>query len=127
MGYRIELFRYAKPHAGYDMLKRIVNFPGLKDYFIVTENVDGVINKTGIPPGKIWEIYGNMNNFQCQHGKIFSNEGYEMKVDGDLKWYGEFPKCNCEERTPPSPNRPSPRPPFSCLSWCRAPEYPAVQ
>ncbi len=43
MGYRNELFRYAKPHAGYDLLKRIVNFPGLKDYFIVTENVDGMI------------------------------------------------------------------------------------
>ena len=47
MAYLIENHRKTQPHKGYEILKQILKLKKFKDYFIVTDNVDGVIQKAG--------------------------------------------------------------------------------
>ena len=58
------MYRKAEPHVGYEVLLDIVEkSPKVKDYFIVTSNVDGMFEKAGFDPEKIWEIHGNIHYF----------------------------------------------------------------
>jgi NAD-dependent SIR2 family protein deacetylase len=36
---------------------------GIKDYFILTSNVDGHFKKAGFQENKIYEFHGNIHNF----------------------------------------------------------------
>ena len=61
-----------------DLQKGLKQFAG-EDYFIITQNDHGFLQKQGFPEDKIWELYGNVNYFQCVHGKIFSNKGKRQR------------------------------------------------
>ena len=41
-GHRMHMYRDYKPHVGFDILLDIIkNTPKIKDYFVITSNVDG--------------------------------------------------------------------------------------
>jgi len=77
-GHRLHLYRDTEPHYGFQILKKIANLPNVKDYFIITSNVDGHFQKAGIyyffflcqnfsgfPEEKIYEVHGSINYLQC--------------------------------------------------------------
>ena len=43
---RRKIMLKAKPHIGYEVLLDIVNSPRIKDYFVITSNVDGLFIAT---------------------------------------------------------------------------------
>ena len=55
--------RHGEPHIGYRVLLDIVKSPQIRDYFVVTSNVDGMFEKAGFDPQKIWEIHGSIHHF----------------------------------------------------------------
>ena len=75
-GHRMNLYRNTKPHYGYEALLDIVTKSDkIKDYFVITSNVDGMFEKSGFDTEKIWEIHGNIHYFQNEDGEVFSNNG----------------------------------------------------
>jgi NAD-dependent deacetylase len=66
--------------------------------FFITQNVDSLILKCGIPEKQVWEIHGNLRKMSCmkctRNQKInFANPRCEQGCDGfcrpDVKLYGE--------------------------------------
>jgi len=53
------MYRITEPHSGYKILKQMTNLSNLKDYFVISENTDGIIDKVDFNKNKIWEICGN--------------------------------------------------------------------
>jgi len=76
IGLRTELYRITKPNSGYSALKDVIELKNVKDYFLVSENIDGVIEKVGLENSKVWEVNGNYQYFQCKHGEVFSSRNY---------------------------------------------------
>lgn len=63
-GHRTNLYRATVPHAGFAILRSIIDRFGL-DYFVVTSNVDGQFQKAGYVPDKIVEVHGSIHHLQC--------------------------------------------------------------
>ena len=72
-GKRIKTIREAKPNKAFFLLKQLIQEFKFQNYFIVTENDHGFLEKTGFDLSKIWEVFGNANYFQCVHGKLIYN------------------------------------------------------
>ena len=64
-GFRLNLYRKIVPNNGFYILKQFAEKTTIKDYFIVTSNVDGHFQKAGFPNDKILEIHGSIHNLQC--------------------------------------------------------------
>ena len=47
----------------YENLQKVIREYAKKDYFIITQNDHGFLQKQGFPEDKIWELYGNINYF----------------------------------------------------------------
>lgn len=63
-GHRLAMYRQARPHAGFDLLRRWGE--GLRHgYFVVTSHVDGHFEKGGMDPLRIDECHGSMHYLQC--------------------------------------------------------------
>lgn len=58
-----KLYNAVDPHEGYATLQNICDLPNIKDYFVVTTNNDGMFERAGFPPEKIWEFHGNIYNY----------------------------------------------------------------
>jgi len=72
-GHRYQLYTYAKPHEGYNIMKSwgedkkslfYGKDNGKGNYFCVTSNVDGHWGRSGVPPNKIYEIHGTVMYLQ---------------------------------------------------------------
>ncbi len=63
-GHRTNLYRATVPHAGFAILRTIIDRFGL-DYFVVTSNVDGQFQKAGFAPERIVEVHGSIHQLQC--------------------------------------------------------------
>lgn len=58
----------------YISLMELVN---LKDYFVITTNVEGQFSKAGVEESRFFEVQGNYGYFQCAkgcHDKLYYNE-----------------------------------------------------
>ena len=62
-GQRITICRKAKQGSSYEHLFKLMEKHAKKDYFIITQNDHGFLQKQGFPEDKIWELYGNINYF----------------------------------------------------------------
>lgn len=63
-GHRLNLYRAALPHAGYEILKRWMSQPG-RSGFVFTSNVDGQFEKAGFDPQRLLECHGSIHRLQC--------------------------------------------------------------
>lgn len=85
---RIQL-KDAEPNEAHKTIKRLYNRFG-DDLIIITQNVDNLIEKAGIPENKIIHLHGRLEYVQCQccenRWKIYYNE-FKPNIDS-------CPECN---------------------------------
>lgn len=62
--HRIELYRNARPHAGFDIVKRWCDAKP-NGGFVYTSNVDGHFQKAGFADAQVNECHGSLNDLQC--------------------------------------------------------------
>jgi NAD-dependent SIR2 family protein deacetylase len=63
-GHRLNLYRNAVPHGGFEILKRWARQMPL-GHFVFTSNVDGQFQKAGFDAHNILEIHGSIHWLQC--------------------------------------------------------------
>lgn len=95
-GHRLQLYRTAIPHRGFDILRRWserVTFGA----FVFTSNVDGQFLNAGFPEAQILERHGSIHHLQCTVNcgqPIWSADGIAVTVDeATIRATSAFPKC----------------------------------
>lgn len=82
-GHRLALYRAARPHAGFELLRTwAAARPG--GAFVFTSNVDGQFQRAGFSPQRIVECHGSIHYLQCAaacHDAIWEADGIEVEVD----------------------------------------------
>lgn len=80
----------AKPNAGHLALFRLHEFGLLKA--VITQNIDGLHQASGIPADKIIELHGNTTRVRCMSCNKLSGlkEAHDRIQQGDLA-----PECEC--------------------------------
>ena len=63
-GHRLQLYRTAVPHAGFDLLRGWGERLPL-GYFVFTSNVDGQFQKAGFSDDRVVEVHGSIHTLQC--------------------------------------------------------------
>lgn len=98
-GHRLNLYREAIPHKGYEVLREIGG--RMPDgMFVFTSNVDGQFQKAGFDPRTICEIHGSIHFLQCMKnciGDIWPADDFQPSVDDEncllLSPLPRCPKC----------------------------------
>lgn len=84
-GHRLELYRATRPHAGFDVLRRLGDaLP--HGAFVFTSNVDGQFQRAGFPDDRIVECHGSIHYAQCTATcgiGIFPADEFRVDVDPD--------------------------------------------
>jgi NAD-dependent SIR2 family protein deacetylase len=82
-GHRMNLYRAARPHDGFAILRRWAGrMP--RGAFVVTSNVDGQFQRAGFDPDRIAEVHGSIHWMQCTRFcgvGIFPSDPFEVVVD----------------------------------------------
>jgi NAD-dependent SIR2 family protein deacetylase len=95
-GHRLNLYRAAGPHAGFDILRR---WAGRMKHgaFVFTSNVDGQFQKAGFDPERIVEVHGSIHSMQCTARcgiGIVSAESHSLTIDEESMRAAEpLPRC----------------------------------
>lgn len=105
-GHRLNLYRAAVPHAGYDCLLRW----GLQrplGMFVFTSNVDGHFLKAGFPDEVVVERHGSIHFLQCVYGcgqPIWPAKDLQIQVDATtIRAQSTLPRCpGCGEIARPN-------------------------
>lgn len=95
-GSRLDLFREAEPHQGYDVLRDLVaEMPD--GYHVYTTNVDGAFEKAGYQSDSITEIHGSMHRWQCIGYLCSTKNGMtappELHINPDGEKVASLPRC----------------------------------
>ena len=95
-GHRLNLYRNAVPHAGFEVLKRWAQRMPL-GHFVFTSNVDGQFLKAGFEAERILEIHGSIHWLQCLHHcgqAIWATGDQQIEVDGaNIRARSDLPIC----------------------------------
>lgn len=95
-GHRLNLYRSAVPHRGFDVLRRWCQSRPLGG-FVFTSNVDGQFQKAGFAEGEVLERHGSIHYLQCSRRcgcAIWSAEGVRVDVDeATIRTHSELPLC----------------------------------
>lgn len=82
-GHRLNLYRAAVPHAGFEVLRRWSNRAPL-GAFVFTSNVDGQFQKAGFAPEQILECHGSIHFLQCNRScgrDLWPSDDVVVEVD----------------------------------------------
>jgi NAD-dependent SIR2 family protein deacetylase len=95
-GHRLNLYRAARPHEGFAVLKRWgASTP--RGAWVVTSNVDGQFQRAGFDADHVVEIHGAIDWMQCHAGcgaVAFPADPYEVVVDeSTMRAAPPFPTC----------------------------------
>jgi NAD-dependent SIR2 family protein deacetylase len=95
-GHRQQLYREAKPHAGYPLLREWgQGMPA--GIFVVTSNVDGHFFFAGFPEARVVELHGSIHRYQCTTpcaAALWLDDPPDLKIDlTTLQAFGELPHC----------------------------------
>lgn len=95
-GHRMNLYRSALPHEGFEILKRWGESRPL-GMFVYTSNVDGQFRKAGFAEEVIVERHGSIHYLQCTRlcgQPIWTSEGVQLEVDEEtVRCRSEHPAC----------------------------------
>ncbi|GIW89061.1 MAG: NAD-dependent protein deacetylase [Isosphaeraceae bacterium] len=95
-GHRLHLYRAARPHAGYALLRSWATRMPL-GHFVVTSNVDGQFEAAGFEPQRIVEVHGSIHHLQCLDGcgiGIVRADSTTIEIDLDtLRAREPLPRC----------------------------------
>jgi NAD-dependent SIR2 family protein deacetylase len=95
-GHRLQLYREARPHAGYDLL-RTWGERTKAGCFVVTSNVDGQFFKAGFAAGAVVEQHGSIHRLQCQEpcgDHAWDAPADDLAIDlATLEARGTLPVC----------------------------------
>lgn len=96
-GHRLNLYRKAIPHKGFEALCEIGG--KMPDgIFVFTSNVDGQFQKAGFDSGKICEIHGSVHFLQCMENctsDIWPADDFQPMVDhGNCLLLSPLPRCS---------------------------------
>lgn len=84
-GHRMELYRSAAPHAGFDLLLKWAQAKA-NGYFVFTSNVDGHFQRAGFDVDQIVECHGALTHLQCVTPCCYDIwPADETKVDVDME------------------------------------------
>src|SRR5689334_1769793 len=95
-GHRLNLYRGATPHLGFELLRRWgAERPG--GAFVFTSNVDGQFQKAGFAEGDVVECHGSIHFLQCTGRcgqEIWPADAVRVEVDeATIRARSELPKC----------------------------------
>lgn len=77
-GHRLNLYRNTKPHKGFYYIQEWIKALSL-NFFVITSNVDGQFQKSGIDEDHIYEVHGSIHYLQCI--KPCRDEIWENRID----------------------------------------------
>ena len=95
-GHRLNLYRSATPHAGFEILRQwATRMP--RGTYVFTSNVDGQFQKAGFLADSIDECHGSIHWLQCTGPctrRIWSSADVQIEVDPEtIRTQSEFPRC----------------------------------
>jgi NAD-dependent SIR2 family protein deacetylase len=95
-GHRLNLYRQARPHEGFAILRNWADrMP--RGAFVVTSNVDGQFQRARFDPESVVEVHGSIHRMQCTRGcgaGIFAADASEVRVDETtFRAAGSLPEC----------------------------------
>lgn len=82
-GHRLNLYRDAIPHEGFQILYRWAERMPL-GHFVFTSNVDGQFQKAGFPSERILECHGSIHHLQCSTpclNRVWPADALQIDVD----------------------------------------------
>ena len=82
------LLRKIKPNIGHAFVKKITNMR--KNNFLITQNIDGLHQKSGVPKNKIIEIHGSAIEAACLECEAKQNI---LDFHSAIKSKSPLPKC----------------------------------
>ncbi|MEI8381281.1 MAG: Sir2 family NAD-dependent protein deacetylase [Planctomycetota bacterium] len=95
-GHRMNLYRTAVPHAGFEILQRWANRMPL-GHFVFTSNVDGQFQKAGYSADRILECHGSIHHLQCVTPccqEIWPSDDVRIVVDeATIRTDSDLPQC----------------------------------
>ena len=83
------LLKNIKPNIGHAFVKKITGLQ--KNNFLITQNIDGLHQKSGIPKNKIIEIHGSAIEAACLECQAKQNI---LDFHDAIKSKAQLPKCN---------------------------------
>lgn len=96
-GHRLNLYRSASPHRGFDVIRKWTETL-VKKYFVYTSNVDGHFQRAGFSLDNVVECHGSINHLQCGRrctNEIWSAKSLEIEVDDvSVRATSPLPVCN---------------------------------
>jgi NAD-dependent SIR2 family protein deacetylase len=96
-GHRMNLYRDAVPHQGFEILRRWAGGRPLGG-FVYTSNVDGQFQKAGFRASEVVEVHGSIHYLQCSRGcsqGIWPADGVRVEVDEvAIRARSALPLCN---------------------------------
>jgi NAD-dependent SIR2 family protein deacetylase len=91
-GHRLQLYREATPHIGYDILGEWSEQMPLQ---VITSNVDGHFHAAGL--ASVWEVHGSIHHLQCSvqcSSDIWSADDVSLSIDpATLHAADPLPRC----------------------------------
>jgi NAD-dependent SIR2 family protein deacetylase len=95
-GHRLRLYRGARPHRGFEILRRWAELPQ-EGSFVFTSNVDGHFQRAGFSEERVVECHGSILHLQCT-GPCCDDiwEAEELEIDVDKETFrarGPLPSC----------------------------------
>lgn len=116
-GHRLNLYRNALPHSGFEILRKWGEKRPL-GYFVFTSNVDGQFQKAGFPADQVIERHGSIHFLQCTREcgqDIWAADSIEVEVDEiAIRARSKLPLCpGCGAVTRPNILM------FNDLEWAR--------
>ncbi len=105
-GHRLNLYRQAVPHAGFERLLRWGKQKRDR-FFVVTSNVDGQFQKAGFPEEQLLEIHGTIHQMQCSWhccSQLLDYEGWSPEIEEEaLRCVSTLPTCpKCKRSARPN-------------------------
>lgn len=95
-GHRLQLYRGAQPHRGFEILRRWAARPE-GGGFVFTSNVDGHFQRTGFSDDRVVECHGSILHLQCTGpccDEIWEVEDLSVEVDETtFRAAGPLPTC----------------------------------
>lgn len=105
-GHRLNLYRDAVPHVGFEILKRWTARMPLGG-FVFTSNVDGQFAKAGFDPQALVECHGSIHRLQCATpcvAEVWPTGDLRIDVDMEtIRSRSPLPRCvHCGELARPN-------------------------